>query len=93
LRFLVSFGVQLWMYGSPIAYPLSEILGRFGATVDWLFLANPIAFPIEMFRFMLFQSNTLRWSQAAISLGFTIVFFFLGVSNFHRVQQDFMDRI
>ncbi|ADK83340.1 ABC transporter permease [Sediminispirochaeta smaragdinae] len=93
LKFLVTFGLQLWMYATPIAYPLSEILEKFPKYIEWLFILNPIAFPIELFRFMLFKSNSLNWIQGGISIGMTLLFFLWGVASFNRVQQNFMDRI
>jgi lipopolysaccharide transport system permease protein len=94
IRFLISFGMQLWMYATPIAYPLSEISQRVDEPfIQWVFKVNPMTFPVECFRFMVFQSNTIDPLSAAISIGLTFFFLLWGISNFNKVQKDFMDKI
>jgi lipopolysaccharide transport system permease protein len=93
LQFVVGFIIQLWMYATPVAYPLSELSGKVSKSISWVFWLNPISFPIEFFRYMIFQSNTLDWSQGIVSISITLILFILGVANFNRVERDFMDRI
>ena len=93
LQFVVGFIMQLWMYATPVAYPLSELMGKVSSSISWFFWINPIAFPIELFRFMLFQNNQLNWMQGLVSIIITFVSFIWGISIFNKVERDFMDRI
>jgi lipopolysaccharide transport system permease protein len=93
LQFVVGFIVQLWMYATPVAYPLSELSGKVSDSISWIFWVNPVSFPIELFRYMIFQSNTLNWNHGFVSFGITLILFIWGITNFNRVERDFMDRI
>ena len=89
LTFAVTFGVQLWMYATPIVYPMSQVPEKW----KWLFYANPIASVVEMFRNMIFSVNSIDWMQYGISWVITIVILFTGISLFNRVDKTFMDTI
>ena len=54
LRFLVSFGVQLLMYATPVIYPVSSIPARF----QWIILANPMTPIVETFRYAFLGAGT-----------------------------------
>ncbi len=94
LNFLVDFGMQLWMYATPVVYPLSEVLKRVDSPLLASFvLFNPVSFPIEVFRFMFFQTNEINWLYGSFSIGITLLISILGIGMFHRVERSFMDRI
>lgn len=86
---LVTFGVQLWMYGTPIVFPLSQI------PVKWqgLMLLNPIAPIVETFRYAFLGSGSIPWFYLGISVITTIIVLFIGIVLFNKVQKTFMDTI
>lgn len=86
---LVTFGVQLWMYATPIAYPSSQVPARW----QWVIAINPMTPVVEMFRFTFLGVGTIKpWqiTQSAIS---TVIILFIGIILFSRVEKDFMDTV
>ena len=90
LSILVTFGVQLWMYITPIVYPMSSVGEGFMKTV---FMINPVTPPVELLRYALLGQGTVHWDFYALSLGLTTVLFFAGVMIFNRVEKTFMDTV
>ena len=89
LTHLVGFGVQLWMYATPVIYPLSTISEVYKPYV----LANPLTPIIETFRFALLGTGTFSWMHLLYSFVFTIVILVLGILMFNKVEQTFMDTV
>ncbi len=89
LRFLVTFGVQLLMYATPVIYPVSSIPERF----QWIILANPMTPIVEAFRYAFLGAGTVNLAQLLYSFGFMLVVVFLGSVIFNRVEQTFMDTV
>lgn len=89
LKFLVGFGVQLWMYATPVIYPVSSIPERW----RWVALVNPITPIVETFRFSFLGAGTVNWQHLGYSTIAMIVIFFVGVLIFNRVEQTFMDTV
>lgn len=89
LQFLVSFGVQLLMYGTPVIYGLASIPEKYRPWVQ----ANPMTPIIECFRSVYLGSG--HWSVATLlyAIAFTVVTLFLGLLIFHRVEKTFMDTV
>ena len=85
LAMLVGFGVQLWMYGSPIAYDMFRF-GAFAPGGKWhvLYMCNPISPIVNLFRYAYLGTGAMEW---------TMVFLFLGVVLFSRVEKTFMDTV
>jgi len=86
--FLVAFGIQLMMYGTPIIYPLSAIPEKW----RWLVELNPMTAPIEAFR-ALFLGGPIPWSALATSTAITAALLAIGVVIFNRVEKTFMDTV
>ena len=86
---LVGFGVQLWMYATPIIYPLSEIPEKYRIFV----LANPLTPIIETFRYTLLGAGTIDWYHLLYSFGFTVFVLAIGIVLFNKVEQSFMDTV
>ncbi|MFN8256529.1 MAG: ABC transporter permease [Bacteroidales bacterium] len=86
---LVSFGVQLWMYATPVIYPLSQIPDKYKIYV----LANPLTPIIETFRYGLLGAGTVSWGHLLYSLVFTLVVMIIGILLFNKVEQTFMDTV
>lgn len=89
LRFLVTFGVQLLMYATPVIYPISSIPERFQP----LILANPLTPIVETFRYAFLGAGTVNPGSLLYSFIFMLVVDFLGVVIFNHVEQTFMDTV
>lgn len=89
LRFLVSFGVQLLMYGSAIIYPLSEVPEQY----RWIVELNPIVPIVEAFKYGFLGKGTISMVSVAQSFSISIIIFLLGVLIFNRVEKTFMDTV
>ena len=89
LRLVVGFGIQLWMFASPVIYPLSRAPERYRQ-----FLAlNPMATILETFRSVFFNTPLPSASNIIWSWGMTLIILFLGLSLFSRVEKNFVDTI
>lgn len=89
LRFLISFGVQLLMYASPIIYPLSLIPEKYRIYM----LMNPVAPIIETFRYAYLGQGTFSWNYLGLS-ALTILFILvIGLMIFNKVEKTFVDII
>ena len=89
LAVLVSFGVQLWMYATPVVYPASQI----GGTLKTLMMLNPVSPIIETFRYAFLGSGYIPWNYLCISVIATIIILFIGVVLFSKVEKTFMDTV
>ncbi|HOO02525.1 MAG TPA: ABC transporter permease [Rectinema sp.] len=87
LRNLVSFGLSILMYATPVVYPISSIPMRWKA----LFQFNPVAPVIEMFRYSLFGKGSCNLKMWAYSLIVSVVVFLLGLMTFNHNEQTFVD--
>ena len=90
LKFLISFGVQLWMYATPVIYPLST-LAKSHPDYVWLLQANPMTSIIETFKFAFLGSGMFSWASLAYSLAFTVAVILLGTIVFNKVERNFID--
>ena len=86
---LVGFGVQLWMYATPVIYPVSAIPEQY----RWITLVNPLSPLIETFRYGLLGSGTVVPWHLGYSFGVMVVVLLVGVTLFNRVEQTFMDTV
>jgi len=89
LQQLVTFGVQLLMYATPIVYPLSEVPDKY----KWLALANPMAPIVETFRYAFLGSGSFSLAYLIYSTVTTLILLLLGVILFNRVEKTFMDTV
>lgn len=89
LQQLVTFGVQLLMYGTPVIYPLSSITG----TWRWLILANPMTPVVEVFRLAFLGTSAMSSMYLLYSLAFMFLVLIIGVLIFNRVENNFMDTV
>lgn len=90
LSVLVGFGVQLWMYATPIVYPLSQ-LGTGG--LRRAMMLNPVTMPVEVIRYAVLGKGTIEPLYLIISLVFTIVVVVFGIMVFNKVERTFMDTV
>ena len=92
LRFLITFGVQLWMYATPVIYPLSVMKQNYPDKI-WVIVANPLTAIIETFKFGFTGVGVFEWNYLLYSFVMSIAVLFLGIIVFNRVQKNFMDVI
>lgn len=92
LMVVVGFGVQLWMYGTPVVYPLSMIDGM-NRVLHIAMVLNPMTAPMETFRFIFFGTGQVTLRLWAVSLVWTVVLLALGLSLFSKVEKTFVDTV
>ena len=91
---LVGFGVQLWMYGTPVAYDMFS-MAAFAPGGKWhtLYMCNPVTSLINLFRFGYLGFGEVEWKFYWIGWGSTLVILFFGVILFSHVEKTFMDTV
>ena len=89
LNVLVSFGVSLLMYITPVVYPISRVPENF----RWLMLLNPVAPIVETYRCAFLGSGSFEWQFLLISLAVTLALLFWGVIVFNKVEKNFIDTV
>ena len=89
LTILFTFIVQLWMYATPIIYPLSSM----SAKRQWIMALNPVTSIVETFKYGTMGVGTFSWTQLAYSFGFMVVLMVIGIVVFNKVQRSFMDTV
>lgn len=90
LAILVTFGVQLWMYATPIVYPLSQLGDGVMKTV---LLLNPVTAPVEFFRCAVLGQGEVMPAYLALSWGVTVLVVVVGIMIFNKVERTFMDTV
>ncbi len=96
LQILFSFFVQLWMYATPIVYPLSQVAGKkvMGLDLATLMCINPVTPVIETFKHgALGAGEFIGWGWLAYSFVFMLLLLSVGVLIFNKVQKSFMDTV
>lgn len=96
LQILFSFVVQLWMYGTPIVYPLSQVEGKTVMGMDLAFIMslNPVTPIIDTFKHgALSAGQFIGWGWLAYSFVIMVVVMVFGILIFNKVQKSFMDTV
>ncbi len=86
---LVSFGVQLWMYATPVIYPISTINGKMRTVI----LLNPLTGIVENFKTFVLGVGQIRWDLLTYSAVFCLIVLTIGVLLFNKIEQNFMDTV
>lgn len=89
LAMLVGFGLQLWMYASPVAYGLSLVPEKW----LWLFMLNPAAPAIAAARYACFGDGWFSVGWFAMGFAASAAAFFLGAVAFGKAERNFVDVI
>ncbi|SHG37404.1 lipopolysaccharide transport system permease protein [Fibrobacter sp. UWB8] len=89
LVILVGFGIQLWMYATPVVYTTGIIPQKYLG----LYMLNPMASIIECFRSVILGIPTNAWQYWGISWIVTFVVLFIGVILFSKIEKTFMDTV
>jgi lipopolysaccharide transport system permease protein len=86
---LVGFGAQLWMYATPVVYPMSILPEDW----HWLMALNPMAPLIELFRYSFLGVGTVNVLSLSTSFFITIIILAVGIVLFSRIEKNFMDTV
>lgn len=89
LSFLLTFGIQLLMYATPIIYPLSFTSGKLHTLISM----NPLTPILESFRYAFFSIGSFDWSGLAYTSIFSFSVLFFGIIIFNQVEKSFMDTV
>lgn len=90
LTYLLSFFVQLWMYATPVIYPLSTITSH---KVRMVMLANPVTAIIETFKYGVLGVGSFSWGALGYSAAFCAVLLSFGIIIFNHTQRRFIDTV
>lgn len=88
-RFLIQFGIQLWMYATPIIYPLSSLSGN----LKTMAMINPMTSVIETFKFSFLGEGVFSWLHVGYTALFTFITLIFGIVLFNKTEQNFMDTV
>lgn len=89
LRFAMGFLIQLWMYATPVVYPLTQV-------PEWLrsyYLLNPMVAIVESFRLAFFGVSAIEFQNVVMSWSITLLLLFVGIVLFSRIEKTFMDTV
>lgn len=89
LKFLVTFGIQLLMYATPVIYPMSIIPEKYKAFILW----NPMAHIIEGFKFAVLGTGDVTVSSMLYTTTVTMVVLLVGIIIFNKTEQTFADTV
>ena len=86
---LQQYLLQVWMFATPIVYPLSAVPAQW----KWIVWANPLSVPVESFRICLLGRGTVGGTEIAISAAWTLVLLLVGMALFQRVARTVVDSV
>lgn len=87
---LITFGIQLLMYATPVVYPLSFLSNK---SYAWIIHWNPLSGVVEGFKYALFQKGTFALSSLVYPFVFMMIVLLLGSVYFNKVERTFMDTV
>ena len=93
LNFVITFGISLFMYITPIVYPTSLVLEKIDPKYHQLIYLNPLTGLFDFFKFAFLGSTSFDLGAIIYSVIFSIVIFFLGLVVFTRTEKSFIDVI
>ena len=90
LTILFTFIVQLWMYATPIVYPISMVTNE---TLRTIIMLNPMTAVVEAFKYATLGQGYFSWGALGYSFTFMSVLLLWGTVVFNKVQRSFMDTV
>lgn len=93
LTFVVSFGIALYMYITPIVYPTTLVLSKMPKKMHYLVYANPLTSIFDFFKYAYLGSGSVNLLGIIYSLVFSIFIFFFGLLIFNKTEKNFIDVI
>jgi lipopolysaccharide transport system permease protein len=91
LIFLLTFGIQLLMYATPIIYPLDS--PSLSGNIKLLVMANPMSAIVETFRFAFLGTGVFGWAHLGYSMGVILIILMAGAVTFNKVEKNFTDTV
>ncbi len=88
-RYIIPFFLQIWLYASPIVYPVSIV----PESLRLLYYLNPMAGLIEAFRFAVSGQGSFSGMGLGISAVTSVIIFAIGLTVFRQVERSFADFI
>jgi lipopolysaccharide transport system permease protein len=89
MNVLISFGISLVMYATPVIYPLSSVPEKYKVLLDW----NPLSPLVEFFRYIFTGAGSFTLWSLSYSTLLMVLFLLLGMFIFNRVEKTFMDTV
>lgn len=89
LSFLVGFGMTLFMYATPVIYPLSTAPDKY----RWMLELNPLTTILEGFRWTILGTGSFEWTGLLYTASVALVLFVIGLLVFNKVEKDFIDTV
>jgi lipopolysaccharide transport system permease protein len=89
LQYLVTFGAQLWMYATPIVYPISKIPEQW----HWLLAVNPMAYSVDLFRYSFTGAGENNLKYFAVSCVTTVFLAVWGTVSYVKTSKNFVDQV
>ncbi len=93
LAMLITFGVEIWKYLTPIAYDMDKIGLTVGSSFYALYMLNPVTSAVNVFRFGFLGIGSIDWTYYLISWAVTLVILFIGAILFNKVERTFADMV
>ena len=90
LTILFTFIVQLWMYATPIVYPISMVTNE---TLRSIIMLNPMTAVVEAFKYATLGQGYFSWGALGYSFAFMSILLLWGTVVFNKVQRSFMDTV
>jgi len=89
LTYAMTFAVQIWMYLTPVVYPLTQVPENYRN----LYVLNPMVSIVESFRGVFLGVSSIETHHILISVFVTMIIFIIGVILFSRIEKTFMDTV
>lgn len=93
LTFVISFGISLYMYITPIVYPTSLVLEKLPKSMHYLVYLNPLTSIFDFFKYAFLGSGHIDLFGILYSSLFSIIIFFAGIFVFNKTEKNFIDVI
>ncbi|MEZ4838951.1 ABC transporter permease [Flavobacterium sp.] len=93
LNFVITFGISLFMYVTPIVYPTTLVLEKLNPKYHLFVYLNPLTGVLDFFKYAFLGSGTINTYYLLYSLFFGLIVLFLGVLVFNRTEKSFIDII
>ena len=87
IRYAIPFLIQLWMFASPIIYPVSMLPAKW----QWILALNPLTGIIQNVRIALFGNQPFQWKSLGISFVITVLVLLYSAFSFRRMERHFAD--
>jgi lipopolysaccharide transport system permease protein len=87
IRYAIPFIIQIWMFVSPVIYPVSMVKEKY----QWLMALNPMGGVINAYRASLLGHQPIDWTLLGISAAIILILFFSGMYYFRRMEKTFAD--